>query len=957
MPTVEDTAPSADTFQTTFDELSDLARRRLGKVPAELMAAQVIAMTEGADFPVRRAAMEAVVRRYRFGRRDELTVVERPTGGRSLGRYATAGRSDGAGKRGRKRAETRPYRTLLASVVPLRGSCDCADYVKSSLGLCKHLLTVLDDVCGHLRRLTNAAREQAEPAHDRGTRIWWLPALPLFGPLDRLTGLRLHWAPARGEKPGPGWVDTTISKPGPRRSSRDHSHALLGPIGETSEGARAMALVPPIGAGNRGAPGVDRERDANPASPTGGGTARARAFAPDRAVLADPARRLEFLRGLSGRHAPKAEPAAAALIAVEIARCQRARDARQRSERALDELAALKRRLYPYQRDGVRRFLETGRLLLADDMGLGKTTQAVAACHALHRSGAVRRGLLIVPASLKSQWLREWQETTDTPAAIVDGSPEERAHQYRHLKSGFLILNYEQLLKDLPHVRAVRADMVVLDEAQRIKNWATKSAAYVKALDPTYRLVLTGTPMENRLEELASVLDWVDDVALAPKWRLDPWHSISEGDGGRGTMGARNLVTLRERLAPCTLRRLRSEVLRQLPARSDTRVPVPMTEQQRSEHDDLIQPIAALVGRARRRPLTQAEFLKLMSLLTTQRIISNGIAQLRFDDVWPTYSRARADETLLEGLFAPKLGEVRRLIEELALRQERKVVVFSQWRRMLRLAEWSVRGFLDTAGVRSVFFTGAESQRLRTQAVVDFHDEPNVRVMFLSDAGGVGLNLQRAASACINLELPWNPAVLEQRIGRIYRMGQRRPINVYNLVTDYGIEARIAELIASKRALFSGLFDGMSDEIRFEGRSSFLHDVEKIVAPSPTANGGGGADTQAALSEIVDDRTDEGTDTDTLDVNTGAAGQAAQDATPPSIAATPLGVAHTNGADEGASLSASPDFGVRTLLASVQVRRTEGGGVTIEAPPEAAASLVALFEGMARLMGAVANPP
>src|SRR5690606_16849779 len=138
-------------------------------------------------------------------------------------------------------------------------------------------------------------------------------------------------------------------------------------------------------------------------------------------------------------------------------------------------------------------------------------------------------GLVIVPASLKPQWLREWRQTTDVPAEIVDGSPAERAARYASREPGFLILNYEQLLRDLEAIRAIEPELVVLDEAQRIKNYATKTATYVKRLAPTYRLVLTGTPFENHLEELASVLDWVDDVALAPKWRLVPWYTQWEG--------------------------------------------------------------------------------------------------------------------------------------------------------------------------------------------------------------------------------------------------------------------------------------------------------------------------------------------------------------------------------------------------------------------------------------------
>ncbi|MBK8690978.1 MAG: DEAD/DEAH box helicase [Deltaproteobacteria bacterium] len=460
---------------------------------------------------------------------------------------------------------------------------------------------------------------------------------------------------------------------------------------------------------------------------------------------------------------------------------------------------------------------------------------------------ARERGILIVPASLKPQWKREWDATTSVSLMRVDGSPEERNRIYADTRSGFLVIGYEQLLRDLEGVRRFAPDIVVLDEAQRIKNWATKSAAYVKSLDAPYRLVLTGTPMENRFDELASIMDFVDDVALEPKWRLAPLHQLDRGDGASGRGGARNLDLLRGRLAGSMLRRVRHDVLSQLPPRTDK-----MTPAQVERHDELLQPIAQIVHRSLRRPLSQPEFLKLMSMLTMQRILCNGVAQADFDDHWPRIQpEARPTPALLEGMFAPKLATLRGLVEQVVLGQRRKTVIFSQWRAMLRLAEWSVRDLLADAGMRAVFFTGAESSRLREHAIVDFHDDPAVTVMFLSDAGGVGLNLQHAASCCINLEVPWNPAMLEQRIGRIYRLGQSKPIDVYNLVSEEGIEARIATLVAQKRAVFSSLFDGTTDEVRFEGSASFLESVRKIVEPIDVPVGDAETEPEGTAAEVA----------------------------------------------------------------------------------------------------------
>jgi hypothetical protein len=315
-------------------------------------------------------------------------------------------------------------------------------------------------------------------------------------------------------------------------------------------------------------------------------------------------------------------------------------------------------------------------------------------------------------------------------------------------------------------------------------------------------------------------------------------------------------------------------------------------------------------------------------------MISNGLGQVRFDELWPTYARARPDAALLEALFAPKLLELRRLVADLVLAQERKVVVFSQWRRMLRLAEWSLRDVLGDAGLRAVFFTGAERLSQRTRSIAAFHDDPSVKVMFLSDAGGVGLNLQRAASACINLELPWNPAVLEQRIGRIYRLGQTRPIDVFTLQNEHGIEARVADTVTAKRALFAGLFDGTSDVVRFEASASFLDHVERLVDPGIVVAPRRGL-------ESVDDVDIAAADTE--------ADLAMSDELPPTQKSATV---------EAPAVAPAPLQGdaVASLLASMRVERTPGGGIRLEAPPEAASSLAAMFETMAKLFLDAAPP-
>jgi superfamily II DNA or RNA helicase len=289
----------------------------------------------------------------------------------------------------------------------------------------------------------------------------------------------------------------------------------------------------------------------------------------------------------------------------------------------------------------------------------------------------------------------------------------------------------------------------------------------------------------------------------------------------------------------------------------------------------------------------------------------------------------RPTDSTLQGLASPKLVELRELITQLALAQGRKVVVFSQWRRMLRLAYWVSRDELTREGIRPAFFTGEEGQKRRTQNIVDFHDDPACRVLFATDAGGVGLNLQRAATACINIELPWNPAVLEQRIGRIYRIGQRRPIDVYNLVSEPGIESRIADVVGSKKALFTGLFDGTTDEVTFERSGSFLSRIERIVAPAL-------APAQSAAAAAADDGSER--EIDAMLVASDESGDA------PGITA-PVAEPIPSAAE------------IQRLVSGLTVQRTANGGLVIAAPPETASILSALFAGMAQLLQAAAAPP
>lgn len=489
---------------------------------------------------------------------------------------------------------------------------------------------------------------------------------------------------------------------------------------------------------------------------------------------------------------------------------------------------ALGLRLHPYQEDGALFLTRRGRAFLADDMGLGKTIQAIAAGLLLRRTVAARRCLVVCPASLKHQWRREIHKACGEHAVVLEASRSARPGAYRRWREGFLILNYEIVLRDLELIRRSRPDLVILDEAQRIKNWDTKTAKAVKTLDSPYAFILTGTPLENRLVELHSLVEFLHARVLGPRWRLFPFHAVTDPEGR--VLAYEGLDVLRRRLDGVLLRREREAVLDQLPERTDNTFWTDMAAGQRRAYRRHASRVATLLGR--RGPLGTREVRMLLQGLTTMRILCNAWAQYAWSRFEERVMDPRpATDAEIRALQSPKLEEFGHVLEDLLDESESKVVVFSQWERMLRLAHFCVRELLESRGERASVFHGGLDGRSRRRILEEFRESPETRVLFSTDAGGLGLNLQDSASIVVNLEVPWNPAVLEQRVGRVHRMGQRESVRVLHFVTRGAIEERVRHVVETKRALFNGLLVDALDRVTVSTgeRASVVERVRQLI--------------------------------------------------------------------------------------------------------------------------------
>ncbi len=472
----------------------------------------------------------------------------------------------------------------------------------------------------------------------------------------------------------------------------------------------------------------------------------------------------------------------------------------------------VKMTLYPYQRTGARFLARAGRALLADDMGLGKTVQSIAAAEVLARAAGIARVLVVTPTSLKHQWRREIAAAVDRPALVVEGPPAVRRKLLADPAPFFKVTNYETVHLDADAIAAWGPDLIILDEAQRIKNWRTRTAQAVKALQSPYAFVLSGTPLENRLEELHSIMGFVDRYRLGPLFRYLADHQQLDADGR--VVGYKSLTGITATLAPVLLRRTKDQVLKQLPGRMEQHVLLPMTPEQSALHEDNRQTVARLVFRWRKmRFLTEADQRRLTCALQNMRMSCNSTFLLDH-----------------ETDFGTKADEIVDRVDELLEQPGAKVVIFSQW---VRSHELLIRR-LGKRKRKHVFLHGGVPGPKR-QALVDrFRDDPACRIFLSTDAGGVGLNLQ-AASAVFNMDQPWNPAILEQRIGRVHRLGQTRPVQVVHFVARDTIEHGMLDLIKFKRHLFAGVLDGGRDEVFMGGTrlKKFMDGVEAATAKIP----------------------------------------------------------------------------------------------------------------------------
>lgn len=437
--------------------------------------------------------------------------------------------------------------------------------------------------------------------------------------------------------------------------------------------------------------------------------------------------------------------------------------------------------LRPYQVEGVH-WLERLRLMylngiLADDMGLGKTLQAIAAITQHHNKNKGSRTLIICPTSLLYNWKEELHKfNPKLIAMVIDGIPNARKKLLSKInEADVIITSYTLLQKDIETYCQQQFAYAILDEAQHIKNRGTRNAKSVKMIPAAHRMILTGTPIENSLEELWSLMDFLMPGFLSSFDRFVEKY-IRVG----GQQHSQNIEYLRRKVSPFILRRMKIDVLKDLPAVSEIVYHCQLSEVQQDLYKSYAESARdELVKLVERDGFDKVQIHVLATLTRLKQICCHPA-------IFAKESADPGDSAKYEML----LELLQTLVES-----KHKTVIFSQYTRMLQI----MREDFEQRGIAFSYLDGSTKNRL--EIVKEFNENIQIPVFLVSlKAGGTGLNLT-GADTVIHYDMWWNPAVENQATDRVHRIGQKNSVSAYKLITLGTIEEKIVEMQRRKKGL------------------------------------------------------------------------------------------------------------------------------------------------------------
>jgi len=486
------------------------------------------------------------------------------------------------------------------------------------------------------------------------------------------------------------------------------------------------------------------------------------------------------------------------------------------------DLPALKLPPFGYQKICATFSAAVGRVLIGDDTGIGKSIEAILSAMILRKHRGVNRVLVFCPSSLKRSWQTEIQKFTYESFCIVEGDAAQRKSKYSK-DVFFTIVNYDLSYRDVEVMKSLPWDLIILDEASRIKNWETRTSQAVKQIPSRFLLALTGTPIENSVMELFSIVEAINPRIFGQNKKafmdryciLDMWKNV---------IGYRNLDEIREKLQYCMIRRKKRDVLPELPPLLESTRFVTLAPIQREQYNKIKSGILEMKKGGR---------LELFNLLQQMAYLQQAAIHTNLID---------------EGAepCSSKLDECKSIVDEVVI--DNKIVIFTRFLKMVSILQREFASYgavvyqgetpntcqADSEGLDSSDCSKCKYARCgsRKELVYRFNSDESCRVFISSDAGAYGVNLQ-SASYLIQMDLLWNPAQQYQRVSRIQRASSRvKSWNVISIVSEDTMEERTLKVLEAKQKISDDVIDTEVSELEndsnvFKGMT--LNDICKLL--------------------------------------------------------------------------------------------------------------------------------
>ncbi len=432
--------------------------------------------------------------------------------------------------------------------------------------------------------------------------------------------------------------------------------------------------------------------------------------------------------------------------------------------------------LFPYQKIGVTFMLKCKNCIMADEPGMGKTIQSITTAEA----AKAKKILIFCPSILKENWAEEVKKWTKKTSVIIAGTPKQRQSKWQ-LDRNYYISNYEQLLRDLEDMQKIDWDFIIADEATRISNPRSKSGRFIKKIKAKNKIALTGTPINNRPDDLWNIADFIRPGELGSFWSFRDQYCVVNNWGG--VAGYKNLNELRQRIQRIMIRRRKEDVLKELPPKLYTDIHCDLNRAERNYYNQIKNEIASDLLKGEKIDNALVKMVRLKQLTGSAELLGSEITKS---------SKMEALQELL--------GEV--------IVDGNKVIVFTQFAKMAKIIT------RDLSGYDPLLISGEVPEEERQKLVHEFNNGEKNKVMVMTEAGAFGLNLQRA-NYVIHYDLSWSLSKMVQREDRAHRVGQKKNVTIYTMMARDTIDEYIRSVIYAKKKISNFLID-TRDEIEAE---------------------------------------------------------------------------------------------------------------------------------------------